>query len=441
MPKTLERSAKKDLQRWKDLPLRKPLLVLGARQVGKTFLLESFARENFPRYHLFDFIENEELCSLFDGPLDPTTILRRLELYSGRRIDPEQELLILDEIQHCPRALTSLKYFQKDLPQAFVCGSGSLLGVTFSDSPFPVGKVDRLEIAPMTFGEFLRAMDQDELAREIEGFNQQLFATTAIHSKTWELLRYYLITGGLPEVVSTFVSTFDDINTAFEAVRDLQRKLIRDYQDDFIRYSNRENALHIKAVFKEIPAQLLQSKVSSGRFVFKGVINENSSFRDLEGPIEWLEAAKLVIKCPIIDHIQTPLSVQANRKLFKLYLFDVGILGCMTGLTPQSIVNYDYGSYKGFFAENFVIQQLLSAVPGRPIACWARKTAQIEFVLEDNGQVVPIEVKAGINKKAKSLEIYLKEYQPKRAILFSGNPLLPASGLLEFLPLYFAYSI
>lgn len=439
----LKRIAFGSLLKWKSSKTRKPLLVLGARQVGKTFLLESFGKDQFPSYHRFDFAENEELITLFDGSLEPQSLLTRLATYSERDIDPEKELIIFDEIQLCPKALTSLKYFEKHLPHAYVCGSGSLLGVTFSESPFPVGKVDRLDIYPLTFYEFLLGMGEEKIAKEIEAFNLELFANPSIHKKTWQLLLYYFVTGGMPEVVEVFINNYKDINKAFDLVRSLQSKIIRDYEDDFIKYSDHENALHIKTVFREIPAQLTKARVSSSRFVFKGVLSAVSSYRELEGPIEWLEAAKLIFKVPITDHSESPLKAYAKQRLFKLYLFDVGLLGSMVGLSPRSIAMYDYGGFKGFFAENFVLQELKarSAQRDRTVVSWFKRNSELEFLLEEDGKIMPIEVKSGINKKAKSLNVYSDLYKPSRAILLTGNSVHSREGILEYLPLYFAGSL
>lgn len=439
----LKRLALKRLEEWKNRHDRKPLLVLGARQVGKTFLLEYFAKHNFNSYHFFDFVRDENLNSLFDGSLDSKSLLARISAYTGKDIDISRDLIVFDEIQHCPKALTSLKYFQQEQPNSFICGSGSLLGISFSNSPFPVGKIERLELAPMTFLEFLYALSEPALADALEGKNYELFSNEAIHKKTWQLLCYYLVTGGLPEVISIFIEHFDKINEAFTKVRYLQRSIIDDYEADFIKYANHENALHLRNVFREVPAQLAKQKVSSSRFVFKGVISESSTFRELEGPIEWLEAANLIFKILFTENSEMPIMANAKTRTFKLYLFDIGLLGCMVGLNPRQIVNYDYGEYKGYFAENFVLQEIKAkqAITRemRNVYTWKRhNTAEIEFLLESEAGVVPIEVKAGINTKAKSLAVYSEMFNPSRSVLLSGNPVLKSKGVTQFLPLYLA---
>ena len=425
---------------WKDLKTRKPILLTGARQVGKTYLLEAFGKKYFKNYHIFDFAEDPQLIELFENSLKPDDLIRRLAIYSNTDINKENDLLIFDEIQHCPKAITSLKYFEKSLPSGFICGSGSLLGIQLSNSPFPVGKVERLELSPLSFSEFLEAMGQDSLAAIIEKKDKESFKNKAIHRKAWEYLLYYFVVGGLPEIVRIFRDSFSSINHAFNLVRKNQRRLIQDYKDDFSKYSGKENALYIRSVFEQISQQLAQKRPRTSRFIFKGVLSEHSTYRDLEGPIEWLNAARLIFKVPICDYAGTPLAAGINPRRFKLYLFDIGILGAMVALSPQAITSYDYGSYKGFFAENFVLQEI-NAEQRRLIASWNEGRSEIEFMLEVADSIIPIEVKAGINTKAKSLKIFQEKYSPQKSIILTGNPVLESKGTLEFLPLYMASTI
>jgi predicted AAA+ superfamily ATPase len=433
----MKRLILKNLTDWKDCENRKPLLLQGARQVGKTYVLEQFGREKFDRVHRFDFSEEPALKTVFELDLKPDRIIRDLGLYRNLDISIEHDLLIFDEIQQCPKALTSLKYFAEQMPHAYVCGSGSLLGVGLSDELFPVGKVSHLHLYPLNFREFLCGMGENRLEEAWLTISVKNPVSDIIHQKLWEYYKYYLITGGLPEVIVAFRQRFDRMNEAFEYVRTLQRGLVKDYLGDIAKHSGKLKSVRVDAVFQNIPIQLAKEIKTAKKFIFRDVLPTASRYSALEGPIEWLVKAGLIYKVMICNRADLPFKAYANEKRFKLYLFDVGILGAMLELSPKTIFDYEYGQYKGYFAENAVLTELTSRWDCS-FYSWQSNTAEIEFMMDIDGEVVPIEVKAGINKKAKSLKVFRERYHPRLSLLLTANGILDMGAGRIHLPLYLA---
>lgn len=433
----MKRTLSNDLVAWKNASSRNPLLLQGARQVGKTYILEQFGREHFPRFHRFDFAEEPSLAGIFEMDLKPDRIIRDLTLYRDADIDAEHELIIFDEIQRCPKALSALKYFAERMPSAFICGSGSLLGIGLSDELFPVGKVEHLRLYPMTFREFLSGAGQDRLEQAWLSMSLSHPVSEPVHHKLWEYYKYYLITGGLPGVIVEFTKRFDRLVEAFQRVRSLQKGLIEDYTNDISKHSGNIKAMRIEAVFRNIPVQLARETRGTHKFVFRGVLPENSRYSTLEGPIAWLQKAGLVHRVAISSRPELPLDGSADERRFKLYLFDVGILGAMLDLPPQTIFSYDYGRYKGYFAENAVLNELVARWQTPP-HCWQSNTSEIEFLLRVDGEVVPIEVKAGINRKAKSMNVFNERFHPRRSLLLTAEAMKRLTPGRIHLPLYLA---
>ena len=433
----MKRSLTARLEAWKQVESRKPILLQGARQVGKTYLLEQFGNDHFQAFHRFDFAEEPALCSIFDADLRPERIVRDLGLARDTDIDLEQDLLILDEIQRCPKALASLKYFAEKMPQAFVCGSGSLLGLGLSEDLFPVGKVERLQLYPMTFREFLLGMGCERLEEARSSATRHAPLPEVVHNKLWEYYKYYLVTGGLPEVVSTFRQHFDRLPEAFTQTRRLQYSLIEDYTNDIAKHSGKLKAVRIESVFRSVPIQLARETCGVHKFVFRGVLDTGSRYSTLEGPIAWLKKAGLVHKVMISSRAELPFDATANERRFKLYMFDVGLLGAMLELTPKTIFAYDYGHYKGYFAENAVLTELVARWHRSP-HCWQSGTSEIEFLLDIDGEVVPVEVKAGINTKAKSLSVFRAKFRPRHSLLLTAAPMASMGDASAHLPLYLA---
>jgi len=410
------------LKAWKSKSKRKPLLLKGVRQVGKTYLLKKFGKECFPKFHYLNFEKMPNLKEIFEKDLDPKRIIDELSFFLNESINIQKDFVIFDEIQECPKALTSLKYFNEDLPELCLCGAGSLLGIHLSPLSFPVGKVDFLTLRPMNFEEFLIACEDYKAIEFINDFKEKKEIPSIVHKHLWKMLKYYFVVGGLPEAVETFCKYKDDLYLAFNRVREKQDALVIAYFADIAKHSGKVNAMHIERIFNSVPMQLEKShEKSSSRFRFKGVVPGISHYQRLADAIDWLEAAGLVLKISIVNQATLPLKAYGKDSLFKLFLFDIGILGALVGLSPSVILDYDYGSYKGYFAENFVAQELLSSGLN-DLYCWSEKQSQIEFIQDIKGHAIPIEVKSGAITRAKSLDVFTKKYHPSYQIILSAKP-------------------
>lgn len=426
------------LKNWKNNCQRKPLLLKGARQIGKTYSLLEFARDEFYNYHYLNFEEKSKLKNIFADELDPKKLIQKISFELGQTINSKTDLLILDEIQECPRALTSLKYFCEDLPELAICAAGSLLGVRLNDVSFPVGKINHLEMYPLNFGEFIDALGKPLLSEALKaGIETISFA----HEQLWNLLKIYFITGGLPEVVKIFVEHQENHFEALNLVRVRQKEIINDYIGDMAKHCGKENAMHLQRLWTNVAQQLSQTQDgSAAKFKFKGAIPEKNRYSRLISTIDWLEAAGLIIKVPIIQQAIAPLKAYSKENIFKLFIFDVGILGALIDLEPKTILAYDYGTYKGFFAENFIAQEFLTKFTSyKQYYAWQQNRLDIEFVIDLDGEIYPIEVKSGTVTKSQSLYIFAKKYQHKYLSLMSAQkPNLKLDQELQKYPLYLA---
>ncbi len=438
----MRRSAYNALLAWKKSNHRMPLLLQGARQVGKSYLLESFGKKEFKNYHIFNFEQDSGLTKIFTQDLTPKKILFELSLHLNKKIAPKTDLVIFDEIQECPRAITSLKYFCENAPELALCCAGSLLGVKLSTESFPVGKVAFLDLYPMSFEEFLLARDEKMLLELLPSALEIGNLSEVAHIRLWEKLKEYFVTGGMPQVVSTYISMHEDKAEAMRQARVLQKGLIESYYKDFAKHSGKTNAIHIVSVFENVPMQLAKTfEGSVKRYKFKDVIHKKRSFSELQGPIDWLEKAGLLIKVKICNRSELPLEAFCKDNFFKLLFFDIGLLGCMLDLSPESVLQQDYGITKGYFAENYVAQELVAAGYKR-LYSWTERNSEIEFMRVIDGKIVPVEVKAGTRVQAKSLKQYILKYSPDIAIKISGNPLtLGKNQAIRNIPLYLAGSI
>lgn len=437
----MKRSFWNRLLQWKSASKRKPMLVQGARQVGKTWILKHFGETQFAHCILLDFAENKDLNGFFEPNLKPERILTDLGLYLGTDIDLADTLLIFDEIQLCPEALTALKYFYEKYPSAFICASGSLLGIGLSEQNFPVGKVQREWLSPMSFFEFLDALGEETLRLALRSAaKNRLRISPPIHEKTFGLFREYLVCGGLPEVVETYLGLRDTRTAAFQGARALQKELIESYLDDIAKHSGKLKAVRIAGVFRAVPGQLARETTGIRKFIFKDVLPGKSTYDELEAPIEWLSQAGLIRRVPICRTVRQPLAAYADKNAFMLYLFDVGILGAMLDLDASVLYQYDFGQFKGFLAENAVLNELLCE-EGMPVYTWREGTSEIEFLLSRNGQPIPVEVKAGINTKAKSMRVFRQKYSPEFAVLLTGQGANQQDDGLLHAPLYLASCI
>lgn len=437
----MKRSFWNTLTQWKNAPLRKPMLVQGARQVGKTWILKQFGQTQFKHCILLDFAENKELNGFFEPNLKPDRILTELGLYLGADITLEDTLLVFDEIQRCPEALTSLKYFYEKYPEAYICASGSLLGIGLSEQNFPVGKVQREWLFPMSFFEFLDALEEEALGNALQAAaKKQTAVSSPIHRKAFGLFREYLICGGLPEVVETYIGLRDRRVAAFQAARSLQKELVESYLDDIAKHAGKLKAVRIASVFRNIPQQLARETTGIRKFVFKDVLSGKSTYDELEAPIEWLARAGLIRRVPICRTVRQPLAAYMEKNAFMLYLFDVGILGAMLDLDSSVLYQYDFGQFKGFLAENAVLNELACGGVD-PVYTWREGSSEIEFLITFNGAPVPLEVKAGINTKAKSMRVFRQKYSPELAVLLTAQGANQQDHGLLHAPLYLASCI
>lgn len=397
------------------------MILRGARQVGKTFLLKDFGAKEFRQCHYFNFEEDDRLAPIFERDLKPGRLVTELRFLLGHSIDPAVDLVIFDEIQRCPRALTSLKYFCEDMPELAVCAAGSLLGVSLTSDSFPVGKVTFMDLMPMTFEEFLQGVGSQQLVDALETTDLVSPIADMAHEQLWEMWKCYLVVGGLPEAVNCFRQNQSNLFEAMQSVRKIQRDLLQSYQSDIAKHSGKTNALNIERLWRNVPEQLARIQDGTApKFKFRDAIPGLRGYDRLVGPLDWLERANLLIRTSIVETVAVPLSSQRVENCFKLYLFDVGLLGAMSNLLPATIFHYGFGSYQGYVAENFVAQELRAAGCD-PQYAWAGRTAEVEFLLETAMGVLPLEVKSGRVTQSKSLGVYEKRYQPGRSYVLSAN--------------------
>ena len=413
----MERDAYERLLAWKGAATRKPLLMRGARQTGKTYLLRAFGRERYATCHYFNFEQTPDLASLFRRDLDPARIVRDLSIFAGARILPERSLIVFDEIQACNAALNSLKYFAEDAPQYHVAAAGSLLGVALSTPrSFPVGKVDFVDLHPMTFLEFLDALGEGRYRGVIEEHALLAPFPEAFHHALLDLLRAYYFVGGMPEVVVHYAANRD-----VPAVRAVQQAVLDAYVLDFAKHAPAREVARIIAVWESLPRHLARE---NRKFIFSA-IQPSARARDYEDAIVWLEGAGLILRAFGVETARLPLRGYADRRSFKVYALDVGLLGALAGTAPRLLVHGDrlFAEYRGALVENYVAQQLAAAAAGE-LHYWRSSggKAEVEFLLEREGEVVPLEVKAGVNPRSKSLRSFDSQFAP---------PLLVRSTLLN----------
>ena len=405
----MERYAMKQLEEWYNRKNRKPLILKGARQVGKTWLMKEFGRTHFKYTAYVNFDNNKNMANVFDGDYDIERILMAINIETGVKIHPEETLIIFDEIQENPRAIASLKYFCEETPEYAIIAAGSLLGVAVHKGvSFPVGKVDTLELNPLSFREFLQAIGEEGLVRLIDEMNISLIENFREKYIDW-LKKYYYI-GGMPEVVSSFVSERD-----FTEVRRLQKRIIEMYEADFSKHTPSNELPRIRMVWNSIPMQLAKE---NKKFFF-GKIKEGARAKDFEIAIEWLLDCGLIKKVYNVSKPAMPLKAYTEFSAFKLYLLDVGLLAAMSELDAKSILdgNLIFVEFKGALTEQYILQQLIAGTEYTPYYYSETKSeGEIDFLIQKGTDIVPIEVKAEENLKAKSLRVYCDKFKPKTAI-------------------------
>lgn len=424
----MKRRIMSDLITWKGQPKRKPLVLMGARQVGKTFVLKEFGAAEYENLLYINFENTPRLAQLFDASLAPEVILRSLSIEMEVPIVAGKTLIFFDEVQECPNALNSLKYFCENAPEHHIVAAGSLLGVKLEHTKgFPVGKVQLLTLYPLSFSEFLEAIQKEGLAQFIEEELAVEPLPPNLHEKLLDLFKEYLFVGGMPEAVSEHIESKD-----FMKVREIQEAILNAYSLDFAKHAPKEQIMKINQVWGSIPGQLAKE---NKKFIYS-IIREGSRAKEFEGAIQWLVEAGLVYKASVIRVPKIPLSAYAEFNIFKLYLVDVGLLGAMSRLSAKAILHENelFQEFKGALTENYVAQELTSS--RLSLYYWTSEgKAELDFVVELGEEIYPLEVKSGHSSRKKSLRVYGELYHPK--VLLRTSPMnLKKDGDVLNCPLY-----
>lgn len=423
----LKRSAMKDLITWKSSEERKPLVLKGARQVGKTWLMKEFGQNCYKSYVYFNFDEEEELRSIFEANKNPHRIIELLSIIAGEKIVPGETLIIFDEIQECPEVLNALKYFKENANDYHVIAAGSLLGTLLAKpKSYPVGMVNLLALYPLAFDEFLEAADP-ALYTYYTSIRKEQQIEDIFHNRLLEAYNSYLIIGGMPECVASWVKYKDPAK-----VNQIQRELIEVYENDFSKHNGKVNSGRILMVFRSIVSQLAKP---NEKFMY-GAVREGGRARDFEEAIEWLVSAGMLNRLYNVSKMEHPLSAFDKLDQFKLFVFDTGLLKHMAGIDNSAILLKTDFQFKGPLTENFVLQQLRGQFETEP-RYFSDKNNEIDFVLQYGTEIIPVEAKGGKDKSAPSFKKYISNHQPKHALRFSKRG-YRKDGSITNLPLYLA---
>lgn len=422
------RFAIKKLFEWKQNKYRKPLIIEGARQVGKTWLMKEFGKQAYENTVYINFDSNSRMAELFSNDLDTERLVAGLEIYAGHKINCENTLLIFDEVQEVPRALSSLKYFCENAPQYHIVCAGSLLGIALHQgTSFPVGKVDFLKLYPLSFKEFLMATDRERFAELLD--NGDFTMITAFKQTYIEALKQYYFVGGMPEVVRNFSE-----NNDYNEVRELQKRILTAYEQDFSKHAPNDIVPRIRMLWNSIPSQLAKE---NKKFVY-GLVREGARAKDYETAIMWLSDCGLVHKISRVNSAGVPLRAYEDLKAFKLFLVDIGLLGCMAGLHQKTLIdgNNLFVEFKGALTEQYVCQEL-NALGDIGIYYYTndRGSCEVDFVVDTGEKIIPLEVKAELNLKAKSLKMFRERFSPRLSVRASMAEYKKEDGLVN-LPLY-----
>ena len=422
------RIAIEKLLKWKQSKRRKPLIIEGARQVGKTWLMKEFGKKEYTDTIYINFDSNSRMAELFASDLDTDRLIMGLELYVGHKIDPDNSLLIFDEVQEVPRALASLKYFYENAPQYHIVCAGSLLGIALHQgTSFPVGKVDFLKLYPLSFKEFLMATDKERFA---ELLDKQDFGMITCFKQTYiDSLKQYYFVGGMPEAVQSFAENKD-----FNEVREIQKRILAAYEQDFSKHAPNEIVPRLRMLWNSIPSQLAKE---NKKFIY-GLVREGARAKDYETAIMWLSDCGLVHKVSRVNAAGIPLRAYEDLKAFKLFVVDVGLLGCLTGLRQRTLLDGNdlFVEFKGALTQQYVCQQL-KTIEDLDVYYYTndRGSCEVDFVVDTGEQIVPVEVKAEVNLRAKSLKTYQEKFSPVISIRTSMSDYKKEEWLVN-LPLY-----
>ena len=421
----MKRNAILKLVQWKNSPERKPMVLRGARQVGKTWLMKEFGKNYYDNYVYFNFDEEDELKSIFETNKNPHRIIELLSMISDEKIEPEKTLIIFDEIQECPEALNTLKYFKEKANEYHVITAGSLLGTLLAKpKSYPVGMVNLLDIYPLTFDEFLNAIDSG-LYAYYESIQKEQVIEQIFHQRLLDAYNYYLIIGGMPECVSSWIKYKDPA-----MVSKIQRELIEVYENDFSKHNGKVNSGRILMVFRSIVSQLAKP---NEKFMY-GAVREGARARNFEEAIEWLVSAGMLNRVYNVSKMEHPLSAFDKLDQFKLFVFDTGLLKQMAGVDNSAILLRTDYQFKGPLTENYVLQQLQGQFEVEP-RYYSDKNGEIDFVVQNKMEIIPIEVKGGEDRSANSFKTYVANNAPQHAYRFSKRGYRKDGGFTN-LPLY-----
>ena len=428
----MKRKITQQLVEWKNSTARKPLILNGARQVGKTFILREFGRENYQNTVYVNLESNGMVASMFNDDISPSKLIKYLEVETGERILPNETLIILDEIQSCERAVTSLKYFCEEASDYHIAAAGSLLGVAINrnQTSFPVGKVNVIRLYPLDFEEFLTATGNDLLIDEItECYTQMSPMNEGLHQKALDLYHDYLIIGGMPEAVKAFIEANSYIDASL-----VQSSIIDSYTADMAKYASNSEAVKIRACYNSIPAQLAKD---NKKFQYK-VVQKGGSSTIFGASLEWLKQAGVILECQRVDQGTMPLPVYADQTSFKIYMSDVGLLVNKSQMSVNTIITGESNIFMGAVTENYIAQQL--AAKNYPLYYWtvANSQAELDFVLQKNDKIYAIEVKKGEHVRSRSLSVFKQKYSPDYAIRFSQKNFGKTEDVIS-IPLYAAF--
>lgn len=413
------------LKAWKVSRDRKPLVLKGARQVGKTWLMKEFGTQEYEHYVYFNFDEDDSLSEIFKTNKNPERILELLALIAGQKIEPEETLIIFDEVQECPEALNSLKYFQEKANQYHIIAAGSLLGTLLAQpKSYPVGKVNLLDIYPMDFEEFLCALEPN-LHQYYTTIKKGERLEEIFHKRLLEVYDYYLIIGGMPECVYSWITEKDP-----QKIERIQNELIEVYEHDFSKHNGKINSGRLLMVFRSIVTQLAKT---NEKFVY-GVLRDGARARDFEEAIEWLVSAGMINRLYNVSKPEHPLPAYDKLDSFKLFLFDTALLKKMAGIDNSAILLTSDYQFKGQLAENYVLQQIKGMFNVEP-RYYAHRETEIDFIVQSGIDIVPLEVKAGEDKSARSFKYFIRTQESARAIRISRRNYLESEGIIN-LPLY-----
>lgn len=416
------------LYKWKEKDNRKPLIIRGARQVGKTWLMKEFANKAYKSHAYINFDNNMQMKQLFLQDLNVDRLIMGLELYTGKKIVPSETLIIFDEVQEVPDALTSLKYFNEDAPSYHIVCAGSLLGIALHPgTSFPVGKVEFMDLYPLSFSEFMLAMGKEQYAELLESKDYDMITT--FKQEYINLLKQYFFVGGMPEVVAHYA-----VNKDFQGVREIQRRILDAYEQDFSKHAPNEIVPRIRMLWNSIPAQLAKE---NKKFIY-GLIKEGARAKEYETALLWLTDCGLVHQVNRVNAPNIPLKAYKDLKAFKLFTLDVGLLSCMVGLHQSALLSGNdlFREFKGALTEQYVLQQL-KTLDNLNVYYWTndRNRAEIDFLIDSESRVIPVEVKAEVNLQSKSLKTFRDKYDIEISVRTSMSDYKKEERLIN-LPLY-----